>query len=88
MITLEDCYGFCDLEEETVKAIAEHEHVNEIVAIEITQHLLKQEGGILLLHRMLEDDMEWAQIWGKTELAQKYRTILEKFDERYSSPNL
>jgi hypothetical protein len=32
MITLEDCIAFCDLTEEEVLAIAEHEHLPEIAA--------------------------------------------------------
>jgi hypothetical protein len=32
MITLEDCVGFCGLTEEEVLAIAEHEHLPQIVA--------------------------------------------------------
>ena len=32
MITLEDCIAFCGLTEEEVMALAEHEHVPEIVA--------------------------------------------------------
>ena len=39
MLTLKDCIAFCDLTEDEVKAIAEHERVPEIVAIELGQCL-------------------------------------------------
>ena len=43
MITLEDCLAFCDLTEEEVLAIAEHEQLPEIAAIAMGQYMLGQE---------------------------------------------
>ena len=40
MISLEDCIGLCGLTEVEVLALAEHEHVPEIVAAALAQHLL------------------------------------------------
>lgn len=45
MITLEDCLGFCDLTEEEVLAIAEHEHLDEIAAIAYAQYVYNQDHG-------------------------------------------
>ena len=45
MITLEDCIAFCDLTEEEVLAIAEHEHVPEIAATALAQYHLSHEHG-------------------------------------------
>ena len=35
MLTYEDCVGLTDLEAEDIEAIAQHEHVPEIVAAEL-----------------------------------------------------
>jgi len=35
MLTREDCLALCELSEDEVAAIAEHEHVPEIVAMEM-----------------------------------------------------
>ena len=45
MITLEDCIGLCGLTEEEVLAVAEHEHLPEVVATALAQYLLSREHG-------------------------------------------
>ena len=61
MITLEDCLGFCDLTEEEVLAIAEHEHLPEIAAIALGQYLVKKEHGTEEIFRMIAEDIRAAQ---------------------------
>ena len=34
MLTFDDCLGLCELSEEEIRAIAEHEHLPEIVALD------------------------------------------------------
>ena len=62
MITLEDCIGFCDLTEEEVLAIAEHEHLPEIAAAALAQVLLSQKNGSERVRNMIIDDIRQAQI--------------------------
>lgn len=40
MLSLEDCLGLCDLSEDEVLAIAEHERIPEIAAVELGNYLL------------------------------------------------
>ena len=61
MISLEDCVGLCGLTEQEVLAIAEHEHVPEIVATALAQYLLKQEHGIDQIRDMIVHDIRQAQ---------------------------
>lgn len=61
MITLEDCLGFCDLTEEEVLAIAEHEHMPEMAAIAYAQYLARKEHGSEDICRMIVDDIREAQ---------------------------
>jgi len=62
MITLEDCIGLCGLTEEEVLAIAEHEHLPEIVATALAQYLLSQEHGSEKVLDMIVDDIRQAQL--------------------------
>ena len=62
MITLEDCIGFCDLTEEEVLAIAEHEHLSEIAAAALARFLLSQEHGSEKVRNMIIDDIRQAQL--------------------------
>lgn len=61
MITLQDCVGLCGLTEEQVLAIAEHEHVPEIVATALAQYLSHQERGLERIRDMIVDDIGAAQ---------------------------
>lgn len=60
MITLEDCIALCGLSEAEVLAIAEHEHVPEIAAAALAEHLLKQRRGVDTIHRMIVEDIRSA----------------------------
>jgi hypothetical protein len=64
MITLKDRIALCGLTEEEVLAIAEHEHVPEIVATSLTSYLLCQEHGIDKVRDMIIDDILQAQLCG------------------------
>lgn len=57
MITLEDCIGLCDLTPEEVAAIAEHEHIPEIVAATLGAYLLHEEHGAERIRDMMIDDI-------------------------------
>lgn len=85
MITIEDCYGFCDLDQEAIDAIASHEHLNDIVAIELVQSLIEQKSGIRQIHTMIEDDIDWARFKGQTERVNRLKTILAAFDQKYGT---
>ena len=61
MITLEDCIGLCGLTEEEVLAIAEHEHLPEIIATALAQYLLSQEHGSESVRDIIVDDIRQAQ---------------------------
>lgn len=60
MITLQDCIALCGLSEEEVLAIAEHEHVPEIVAAAMAETLLKQVRGPEKVRQMIIEDVRAA----------------------------
>lgn len=57
MISLEDCIAFCGLTETEVAAIAEHEHVPEVVAATLGQYLPHQQHGPETIKKMIADDI-------------------------------
>jgi len=61
MISMEDCLAFCDLTEEEVLAIAEHEHTHEMIAIAHAQYLEHKKGGMDTVFKMIVDDIRAAQ---------------------------
>jgi hypothetical protein len=64
MISLEDCIGLCGLTEEEVLAIAEHEHVPEIVATALASYLSHRARGLDTVRDMIVDDIRKAQARG------------------------
>ena len=61
MLTFEDCLALCELTEEEVDAIAEHEQISETVAVELGSYLIHGPDGQLLIQRMIIDDIQAAR---------------------------
>ena len=61
MLTLQDCIASCGLTEEEVDAIAEHEHLPEIVAAELGNYLLQGPDGVPRIKRIILDDIAAAR---------------------------
>ncbi len=61
MISMEDCIAMCGLDEDQVLAIAEHEHVPEIVAAGLAQYMLRSSQGSVAIRNMIIDDIRRAQ---------------------------
>ncbi len=57
MIALEDCIAICGLTPEEVAAIAEHEHVPDVIAATLGSYLLQQAHGSERIRQMLVDDI-------------------------------
>ena len=57
MLTFDDCVGMCELTSEEIHAIAEHEHIPEIVALEMGTCLVKTLNGAGCIKRMILDDI-------------------------------
>jgi hypothetical protein len=92
VLTFEDCLGLCELTEEEIRAIAEHEHLPDIVALELGNFLLSGPDGELLVSHMLIDDIRAAERRGDLAHAAQLKTSLRHFLEehlgRRSAPDL
>jgi len=79
MITLDDCIAFCGLTEAEVLALAEHEHVPEIVAAGLAAQLLKQRHGAEKLRVMIVEDIRAALDRGDRRHAHELFAALRHF---------
>lgn len=61
MLTRDDCIAMCDLTPEEVAAIAEHEHVPEIIAVELGNYLVHTPQGEARIEKMIVEDIEHAR---------------------------
>lgn len=79
MLTLEDCIALSELTEEEIDAIAEHEHLPEIIAAELGNYLVHCADGTIRIRRMIRDDIEMAQARGDVAHAAKLKLVLKHF---------
>ncbi|MDQ2694037.1 MAG: hypothetical protein M3Z21_01415 [Pseudomonadota bacterium] len=83
MLTLQECLEYCELTEDEIHAIAEHEHVPEIVAAELGSCLLETDEGVCLIRRYMLDDIRQAVSRGMISKAQLLHEVLAHFDETH-----
>jgi len=69
----------CVLSREEVLARAEHEHIPEINATALAQHLLSQPEGCRKIEAMIADDMSWAVHRHDERHAQALKQTLRHF---------
>lgn len=83
MLTREDCLALCELTEDEVDAIAEHEHVPEVVAMELGQYLCHTPDGEARIERMIVEDIENARTHKNYEHMAKLVGVLRHFIEAH-----
>ena len=85
MLTLKDCIDLSDLSDAEVAAIAEHEHVPEIVAAEIGCKLVNSPAGRLVLKRYIRDNLVHARAHHLDTKAKALALLLRRFDGAHST---
>lgn len=81
MLTLEDCIALSGLTEEEIDAIAEHEHLPEIVATELGSYLVHAPGGPQAICAIIRDDIASARVRGDFLHSAKLKLVLLHFLE-------
>jgi len=79
MLTLEDCIALCDLSEDEVLAIAEHEHIPEIAAAEMAAYLMHCPDGELCIKGMMREDIARAVENGNRVRELTLKALLRNF---------
>jgi len=79
MINIHDCLAMCGLEEDAIAAIAEHEHIPEIVAAGMAHYLLHSAHGSEKIRDMIIDDVRSAQSRGDRTHVQQLLHVLHHF---------
>ena len=79
MISIEDCIALCGLTEAEVLAVAEHEHIPEIVAAALAADLLRRSDGPEQIRDMIRGDLRSAIESGNRAHARELLAILSHF---------
>jgi hypothetical protein len=83
MLSLEDCLALCDLSEAEVLAIAHHERLPEIAAVELGQYLVRTPEGELRIKAIIRDDIDEARARGDRGRELALRLVLREFVLRH-----
>ncbi|SFG42970.1 hypothetical protein [Neptunomonas qingdaonensis] len=78
MLTYEECLDMCDINQDEVSAIAEHEHVDPIIALAMGQYLCCHNGESKI-QAIILDDIKHAEKTGNTEHAGVLKKVLAHF---------
>ncbi|HYH19728.1 MAG TPA: hypothetical protein VD995_14030 [Azospirillum sp.] len=77
MLTIEDCIALSDLSEAEIDAIAEHEHLPEMLAVELGCCLEHDPEGRRRIAAFIRDDIERACAHGKARHAADLVGVLQ-----------
>ncbi len=83
MISVHDCLGLCDLSEGEILAIAAHEHIPEIIAIEYAQYLIDSPDGKPRLKAIIVDDLRVAEMRGDKRQVDSLQMVFRHFTARH-----
>ena len=81
MLTLQDCIALSGLTREEVDAIAEHEHLPQIIAAELGAYLVPLPEGRKEIKAIIRDDIAAARSRGDYLHSAKLKLVLRHFIE-------
>ena len=79
MLTWEDCLLLCELTEDEIAAIAEHEHMTQMAAAEFGNYIVHSPKGVPMIRRIIRDDIAAARKRGDIAHAAKLKLVLRHF---------
>lgn len=82
MLTFEDCLTLCELTEDEIDAIAEHEQISQT---ELGSYLIHGPDGQLFIQRMIIDDIQAARRRGDPAHAAQLKQTLRRFIEEHAA---
>jgi len=86
VLTYRDCLDYCDLTEDEIQAIADHEHLSELAALELGQYLVETADGEKAIRKIILDDINRAKSKDDLKSALKLRFVLRHFVQTH--PNV
>ncbi|PTD97250.1 hypothetical protein [Pseudothauera lacus] len=87
MLSIRDCLDYCDLTEEEVALIAEHEGIPDAAAAQVACGLVQTPEGVLLLTHYMLDLVERAAERGDAGKAEEARKLCERFVADHPLPH-
>lgn len=87
MLSIRDCLDYCDLTDDEVALIAEHEGIPDVAAAQVACGLVQTPEGVLVLTNCMLDLIERANEQGDTEKAERARSLCARFMHDHPLPH-
>lgn len=87
MLSIRDCLDYCDLTDDEVSLIAEHEGIPDVAAAQTACGLVQTPEGVLMLTHYMLDLIERASERGDERKAQLARRVCERFMSDHPLPH-
>jgi hypothetical protein len=85
VLTLQDCIALSDLKADEIEAIADVEHVPQMIAAELGSYLMHLPDGERRVRALLREDIDKARAEGDLLRAAKLRLCLQHFVAEHAS---
>lgn len=79
MLSYDDCIALAALTEDEIAAVAEHEHLTQMAALEMGDYLTHDAAGCLRIKAMIVEDIAAARTRHDLVHAAKLRLVLSHF---------
>lgn len=87
MLSIRGCLDYCDLTDDEVSLIAEHEGIPDVAAAQMACGLVQTPEGVLMLTHYMHDLIERASERGDERKAQLARRVCERFMSDHPLPH-
>ena len=83
MLSLQDCLDMADLSDAELAAVARHEKIPPIVALELGHRLIQTAAGVETLRQFIHDDILSAQRRNRCRDCQEFSRTLADYNEKH-----
>jgi len=88
MLTIQDCIELSELTEEEILAIAQHEHIPAMAAVELGNYLVHTPTGEKRIKAMIVDDIQEAQRSGSVQRVLTLKLCLKHYLQHHAGKSL
>ena len=88
MVTLQEIIDFAEIERGQLEAIAELEHIPDVVAAELAYELIRTPHGIYQLHNLFLEAIERAEYNGSRDKVRRVEAMYRDFARRFPKPRV
>lgn len=87
MLSIRDCLDYCDVTDDEVALIAEHEDIPDVAAAQVVCGLVQTPEGVMVLTQFMVELIERANARGDVEKARRASKVCERFMADHPLPH-